>query len=62
VANRRALSVVSSGADVNIRNKDGWTAFHIAARTGDLELLAYLADTAPGAWNTVSRNMETSLI
>jgi ankyrin repeat protein len=50
------LGAVNYGADLNIANKDGWTAFHIAARTGDLQLLAYLADTSPTTWNTCSRN------
>jgi ankyrin repeat protein len=46
---------VRHGADLELKNKDGWTAFHIAARTGDHQLIAFLADISPAAWNTVSR-------
>ena len=29
--------VTDSGADLYVRNKDGWTALHVAARTDDVE-------------------------
>jgi ankyrin repeat protein len=50
-----AFLTVSHGADLELKNKDGWTAFHIAARTGDHQLIAFLADISPAAWSTVSR-------
>jgi len=55
--NMTVFFLVSRGADLELKNKDGWTAFHIAARTGDHQLIAYLADISPAAWNTVSREL-----
>ena len=53
---------VSHGADVRLENKDGWTTFHIAARTGDLQLINYLADICPAARHTVSRDQTNQYI
>jgi ankyrin repeat protein len=43
----------TSGADLRLVNKDGWTSFHIAVRTGDLSLLE--------CWQTASKNCRTPL-
>jgi len=50
------------GADLRLSNKDGWTALHLATRTGDLEVLAFLArHDGGGLVNTVSKNGRTPL-
>ena len=53
--------LIEAGADVRLVNKDGWTSFHLAVRTGDLSLLAYLLATDPECSVTVSRNGRTPL-
>jgi len=54
-------SLLQAGVDVNIMNKDGWGVFHIATRTGDLDVLIYLLKLHPKAWDTVSKNGRTPL-
>merc|ERR1712216_988108 len=49
------------GASIGLENKDGWTAWHLAVRTGDLTLLNLLLATSPQCWNTVSKNGRTPL-
>jgi ankyrin repeat protein len=34
--------LVNHGADLKIRNKDGWTALHIAVREAHLNVVRYL--------------------
>ena len=53
--------LVGGGADVQLVNKDGWTAFHLAVRTGDLSMVEYLLQGWPGCWDTVSKNGRTVL-
>ncbi|XP_023343429.1 ankyrin repeat domain-containing protein 16 [Eurytemora carolleeae] len=53
--------LVKQAANLNIQNKDGWTSFHVAARTGDLEVLLFILEQEPTAWSIVSKNGRTPL-
>ncbi|XP_066278887.1 ankyrin repeat domain-containing protein 16-like isoform X1 [Branchiostoma lanceolatum] len=50
-----------AGADLTIRNKDGWNCFHIACREGDVNILNYLLDCDSTLWDSVSTNGRTPL-
>ena len=62
---RRNLAVIqdllSHGADPSLRNKDGWTAFHIACRKGDPLVIDYLLTFAHDIWRTESKTCRTPL-
>lgn len=62
---RRNLAIIQDllrhGADPALRNKDGWTAFHIACRTGDPLVVDYLLTFAPDIWRTESKTYRTPL-
>lgn len=62
---RRNLAVIQDllrhGADPALRNKDGWTAFHIACRKGDPLVVDYLLTFAPDIWRTESKTCRTPL-
>ncbi|GAB6029922.1 Ankyrin repeat domain-containing protein 16 [Chamberlinius hualienensis] len=53
--------LVASGAQQDIKNKDGWTAFHIACRAGHLDIVSLLLHSNVNAWKTVSKNGRTPL-
>ena len=53
--------LVQAGASLNLRNKDGWTPFHLACRQGNTEIVSFLLDTAPQCWETQSHNGRTPL-
>ncbi|XP_063679078.1 ankyrin repeat domain-containing protein 16-like [Bolinopsis microptera] len=53
--------LAENGADVKLTNKDGWNAFHIAARSGKVEVLKYLLELNSDLINTVSKNGRTPL-
>ncbi|XP_038054135.1 ankyrin repeat domain-containing protein 16-like [Patiria miniata] len=53
--------LIEHKANPRLRNKDGWNAFHIAAREGHVEILSYLLDSIPDLWDTVSNNGRTPL-
>ncbi|XP_035673820.1 ankyrin repeat domain-containing protein 16-like isoform X2 [Branchiostoma floridae] len=50
-----------AGADLTIRNKDGWNCFHVACREGDVDILSYLLDCDGTLWESVSTNGRTPL-
>ncbi len=59
-------ALVGAGADLTLANKDGWTAFHLACRVGDVEIMDHLlsaSGSASGAscWDTRSKNGRTPL-
>ena len=54
-------TLVQAGASLDLRNKDGWTAFHLACRQGNVGIVRYLLETAPQCWDTVSKNGRTPL-
>ena len=54
-------TLVSSGASLNLRNKDGWTPLHVACRQGNVDIVRYLLDTEPQCWETSSNNGRTPL-
>ncbi len=54
-------TLVHAGASLNLRNKDGWTPFHLACRQGNREIVMFLLETAPQCWDTVSNNGRTPL-
>lgn len=62
---RRNLPVIrdllSHGADPALRNKDGWTSFHIASREGDPLVVQCLLTSAPDVWRTESKTCRTPL-
>jgi len=53
--------LVEFGADLTLCNKDGWTAFQIGSRSGDLEVLQFILNIHQDAWTNVSKNGRTSL-
>ena len=53
--------LVEYGASLSLRNKDGWTPFHIACREGHPEIVRFLLDTDGSCWETVSKNGRTPL-
>ncbi|XP_065282245.1 ankyrin repeat domain-containing protein 16-like isoform X4 [Dermacentor albipictus] len=54
-------TLVARGANTNLRNKDGWTPFHISCREGHVHIMSCLLDMFPDAWNTSSKNKRTPL-
>ena len=53
------IALLDAGADTSLRNKDGWTAFHLSSREGDENVISALLQRDPSAWNTVSNNQRT---
>ena len=53
--------LVGYGASLSLRNKDGWTPFHIACREGHPDIVHFLLDTERSCWETVSKNGRTPL-
>ncbi|KAM6436277.1 ankyrin repeat domain-containing protein 16 isoform 3-T4 [Liasis olivaceus] len=62
---RRNLEIIQDlvqhGANLLLKNKDGWNCFHIASREGDPRVIQYLLDASPGIWDTESRIRRTPL-
>ena len=54
-------TLVEYGASLRLRNKDGWTAFHITCREGHPDIVHFLLDTDGSCWETVSKNGRTPL-
>jgi len=48
--------LLNNGADAELINKDGWTAMHIASRTGQLDTVQLLAEHRSNLVTTPSRN------
>lgn len=55
------LLVEEGNAVVSLRNKDGWDAFHIACRSGDVSMAKYLHSRHPDSVRAVSNNGRTPL-
>ena len=53
--------LVHAGASPNLRNKDGWTSFHLACRQGNIGIVTFLLERAPQCWDTASKNGRTPL-
>ncbi|CAG0917970.1 unnamed protein product [Notodromas monacha] len=53
--------VNEAGADVWLRNKDGWTCFHVACRSGNLDVVSFLLDKYPEIWDTRGNTGRTPL-
>lgn len=53
--------LVGYGASLSLKNKDGWTPFHIACREGHPDIVHFLLDTSPSCWEMVSKNGRTPL-
>ncbi|KAG7279647.1 hypothetical protein CRUP_019384, partial [Coryphaenoides rupestris] len=53
--------LLSHGADPCLKNKDGWTCFHVACREGDPAVVQLLLQAAPGVWDTHSKILRTPL-
>ncbi|CAB3381853.1 Hypothetical predicted protein [Cloeon dipterum] len=48
--------LIDAGANAELKNKDGWTAMHIACRTGHVTVVQLLARHRPTLVTTPSRN------
>lgn len=53
--------LVEHGANPLLKNKDGWSSFHIASREGHPQILWYLLTVCPDAWKTESKIRRTPL-
>ena len=53
--------LVRAGASLSLKNKDGWTPFHVACREGHPEIVDFLLDADDACWETVSKNGRTPL-
>jgi len=53
--------LIKSGADLSIKNSDGWTALHSAAAKGHLECVKLLAQTDPTTINELTNKGSTAL-
>ena len=53
---RTVLELLEAGGEPRTVNKDGWTALHLAVRTGDLELVQLLAAASPDSCTVLSNN------
>ncbi|KAH3880250.1 ankyrin repeat domain-containing protein 16-like [Dreissena polymorpha] len=53
--------LVNHGANLKLKNKDGWNCFHVAVREGNLDIIAYLLDCDSTLWDTVSLNGRSPL-
>lgn len=62
---RRSLEVIEllleKGANPSLKNKDGWTAFHIACREGDPAVIKRLLLADSELWRTESKTKRTPL-
>ncbi|CAL1569163.1 unnamed protein product [Knipowitschia caucasica] len=62
---RRSLSVIEQllahGADPQLKNKDGWSPFHMACREGSVEVVLLLLSHSAQLWRTESRTQRTPL-
>ncbi|XP_069763709.1 ankyrin repeat domain-containing protein 16 isoform X2 [Narcine bancroftii] len=47
--------LVESGANLTLKNKDGWNCFHIACREGHREIIQYLLKVRPDIWDVESK-------
>lgn len=48
--------LISKGANVALKNKDGWTAMHLACKYGNIQTIRLLADTQLSLLLEPSRN------
>ncbi|XP_029471369.1 ankyrin repeat domain-containing protein 16 isoform X2 [Rhinatrema bivittatum] len=53
--------LVDYGASPLLKNKDGWSSFHIASREGDVQIIEYLLSVVPRIWDTESKIKRTPL-
>ncbi|XP_013412399.1 ankyrin repeat domain-containing protein 16-like [Lingula anatina] len=53
--------LIQRGANISLKNKDGWNCFHLAVRVGYASILNYLLDCDELVSNTVSKNGRTPL-
>ncbi|KAJ0039382.1 hypothetical protein NL108_016324, partial [Boleophthalmus pectinirostris] len=62
---RRSLPVIGQlldhGADLSLKNKDGWSAFHVASREGSAEVVLLLLQRSEQVWRTESKTGRTPL-
>ena len=60
--NLKVVKILIEGqADLDLVNKDGWNAFHLAAREGDVDIMKFLLEKSPNCHKTVSKNGRTPL-
>ena len=55
------ILIEEGAASLSMRNKDGWTCFHLACRQGQPNIIAYFLALEPRLWQTTSRNGRTPL-
>ncbi|XP_033212359.1 ankyrin repeat domain-containing protein 16-like [Belonocnema kinseyi] len=60
-ANSCVQALLKANADLSIRNKDGWTAFHLACRSGDINIVNLLLKYSPECIEAGSKNGRNAL-
>ena len=53
--------LIDAGAELGVVNKDGWSALHMAVRTGDIDMVNMLISAHPDSLTVKSNNDRTIL-
>lgn len=54
-------SLLNANANLSIKNKDGWTAFHLACRSADINIVKLLLEYSPKCIEAKSNNGRNAL-
>lgn len=54
--------LLKAGAQTQLQNKDGWTPFHVACKTGHVPIVQRLLEADPSAARLLSTTQRTPLM